>query len=580
MLMSKTIAAALAVVLAGSVTTTTRADVPDVVRHIPAAYELAVVIPDLSRASRNVAMLNRRLGLNQPQMNDVLTLAKAVSGVMGGLDDAGGAALVFTKLRAPDSAGRGGMPATDGVLLLPVTDFGAFLANYGLEPDGAGAQPIEMLGRRAFVARRGAYALLGVDRDVVATFPPGDGRFGESVGRFGRHVIERSDISIHVNVRRLGPEVVRAMNQQYQMMVSRARRRVGGAGEMADVLETTMGLYRGWTERLLNSGEVAVTGIDLAPAGAGFTFVLKFRDERALGGALAGVPGHSTSLDRLPGGPYVMASSVDAGALPLAQWIDDIAAAFGADSPWSALLQRGRTLAALSGQCQTLLVANPAALPGPEAVGGVYVIKTADPKAWVTAWRGLVEDLDGLDLGGVSYRARFEPAATTVHGHAVDRYEIALDVSDELKRDLGATTFQAQQGVVAAVDGAVVIGLNRDAGTIGAVLDTAAEGAAALDADPGIVAVRAHLPGRRVGETYLNVGALLGIVGTMMPAAVPGTFGHLPPVAAAATTGDGSFAVRGFLPMEVVQAARDVAGGALHMRGDPVAAAPAGHEAH
>src|SRR5262249_19610948 len=110
------------------------------------------VIKDLSDANARIASLTQKMQLPAP---DVLSLVKAFTGVQGGLDEKGGAAI------AVQAAEGEGLEAFAPFVIVRVTDCKAFIKSFAPnDPDAAIAQ-VEAFGMSALVAKKGNFAVFG-----------------------------------------------------------------------------------------------------------------------------------------------------------------------------------------------------------------------------------------------------------------------------------------------------------------------------------------------------------------------------------------------------------------------------------
>ena len=117
-----------------------------------------VAINKLASTSRGIEKLAARLGIPAPA---ALSVIKTMTGIHEGLDEQGSAAVVW-------------LPADDaeappvGVLLIPVTDYGKFLAQ--LQPDDADAKlaKVQLVGVEFVVCHKGSFAVLAPTADRAA----------------------------------------------------------------------------------------------------------------------------------------------------------------------------------------------------------------------------------------------------------------------------------------------------------------------------------------------------------------------------------------------------------------------------
>ena len=549
-----------------------QAGVPAVLQQVPVDAQVIIAIPRLAGLSKKLAIVNQKLGLNQLQMNNSLGFAKAMVGLMAGIDDDGGAALVFTALPLPQPAQARPEGQPKAVLLLPVRDYKLFLSNFG--PAGSesdGINQIQIMNKPVFARRSGGFAVLGIDRQPVADFrpPPADaaGRFD----RFGQQVLSKSDISIVVDLAGVGRAARPAIRRELDQM-GRMFKQFGGQldAQAMRFMDAYLDIYGDVIDAVLRDGDVYLQGIDISGRGVGFTSVFRFKSGSKLATGFARNPVEAPSLNRLPDRPYLFAMTMNTSTLPIRQWAKDIADVFPKESGWDKLFAQTEQLIDASGQdWQTVMYAPEAGAEGP-FMKGLYVVTTRNPGDYMRAYRSLMTQLDQLDMNGFGYDVTFQPEARQIAGHPIDQYSIKFRASDQFREQLGqaADAFQDQNGSVFHLDDVVVIATNADERLLAEAIEAAGGtggtgGTGGLETDPGIASARKRLPKHNVAQFYLNVGSLVKTMSNLNPRAVPAAAvelpGNLPPIGAAVAINQGSIAMRGHVPMSVIRAIKDAA---------------------
>ncbi len=541
------------------------AKVPAVVQQIPADAQVFITIPSLSGLSKKLSMLNQRLGLKQPQMNNVLGFVKAMSGIQHGIDDDGGAAIAITSLPLPSQGGarRGSTAQPKGILLLPVKNYGQFIGNFGPSASGSGPlNTISIMGTPLYARQAGSFAVISNDRQQVVSYTPPAGSAGIAArsGHFGQQVLTHSDISLGLNVAQFGPTFRPLLKQQLNQTVA-AFRRMGPAAQMGDFMDAYLKIYGKILDGVLRDGSVLAMGIDLSSRGVGLSYVAQFKKNSKLAAMFAKNPAQAPALNRLPNRPYLMAMSVDTSTLPLDQWSRDIVAAVPSDTVWGRLFGSSQhVLNAAGDQWQTVIFApNPGSRPGQFATNGVWVVSTSDPDGFIGAYEKFVGDLNGLDLGGLGYQTEFQRDARQVAERPVSQFKMRMKVSESLRRQMGPNQamIQDQTGLLVPVDDAVVAAINVDDATLNQAIQ-AAGGQGQLDQNAGIALARKRLPKSHVGQMHFNVGALVQMIGqfTGMPVQ-GGQMSNLPPIAAAVSVQNGSIGARAHVPMSVITSVKN-----------------------
>jgi len=138
---------------------------PAVVAKLPADAQAAVIIPSLSRLNAHASQFTAAMEVtNLSSIEQLLT----VMGIRNGLDFASSAAIV---LDLPDEPGI----AIGMTLVLPVTDYGAFVTNFGvdLSAQRPGISTFNYFGRDYFAKSLGGeYAIISESVDSIRAYEP------------------------------------------------------------------------------------------------------------------------------------------------------------------------------------------------------------------------------------------------------------------------------------------------------------------------------------------------------------------------------------------------------------------------
>ncbi|HUW85191.1 MAG TPA: hypothetical protein VMZ31_20605 [Phycisphaerae bacterium] len=175
----------------------------DVLEAIPSDTWGFVIVRDMQALSNDAVLLGQKLGLPVPP---VLPMAKALIGLMEGVNDTGSLALVV-------GAGGGGVPPMG--LLVPVTDVGQMIGYLAPQDAGDGVQQIALMGKPTFVVPYGGFAVMAPSKEVamkMATASAGvRGKLDEA--RLG--VYQESDLFAHVEL----AEVLKTYRPMVEMMI-------------------------------------------------------------------------------------------------------------------------------------------------------------------------------------------------------------------------------------------------------------------------------------------------------------------------------------------------------------------------
>ena len=148
----------------------------------------------------------------------------------------------------------------------------------------------------------------------------------------------------------------------------------------------------------------------------------------------------------------------------------------------------------------------------------IYVVTPPNPSGYIDAYGKFINDLDGIDFGRLQYKTQFESSATEVAGRQISQYTIAVQMDDSIRQQLGpnAEMMQDQRGLLLQTDDAVVAAINADDAALNQAIDAVA-GEGDFDEEGEIVALRRHLPKRRIAEMCFNVSPIIEMAGQIRP---------------------------------------------------------------
>jgi hypothetical protein len=319
-----------------------------VLQQVPADAPIVIKFNNIKATSAKLGAMANKLGLAQlkPETADPLGAIKRQAKIQNGLDENGDAAFVITKL--PD---RGEPPL---ILLLPVTDYKAFIGNFAdAKPEGefttfhfAGD------GNLSYAANWGKYAAIGNRKEAVAQKPAGL----KVAGLTGKELAER-DIAVYVDMKvareKMLPaiqqgrgEFLRDFERNYERGMGgggQAARRRPGAGPGAaapaapaqpnnaaatkymPVIRAMFGRFFDIAEQVVKDADAATYGLSLSDDGIRASGVAEFAPSSTCAQQVAKLKGTSDSITAgLPQTKYMAFGGVNAGS----SGIDEMIASF------------------------------------------------------------------------------------------------------------------------------------------------------------------------------------------------------------------------------------------------------------
>ena len=454
-----------------------RADVSEVLDAAPQGSQVVFLVPSLQALSDASATLNTELGLNNPMMADMLATLKMMGGMQAGLDDDGPMMVVMPTVMAM-AAGQGQPPV---LMFMPVTDYGAFVNNFG---GAAGAGEIASVtmpgGRAAFAKRSGDFAVMSPLRPLVQQYQPGGGGDAllEKVGPAGREAMSESAVSMLVDIESIAPLVMPMIDMgiataQMQMQQEAATNpQAAQAAQMAqvggDLVRAVMQGMRG-----------LAMSLDATEAGVLLRMTTQMKPESTLAKALPGGAGERTlaMLDRVPDEPYLIAASYDLHAMDVAMMIQSLVEAMPEGVAGGGMAQLYADMVPLLDEMSAASFAwyAPQAENGQVDPSSMYrtvaAVASDDPRSSRGALGQYIASLNGLEIPAgttpdgqpltMSYKTSHTGEAMRVEGSVVDTYSVETVYPPEMMQQMGPMTgmmqsFMSYSGYLAQTESGVV----------------------------------------------------------------------------------------------------------------------------
>lgn len=559
-----------------------QAKAPAVLNLVPADSEIVVIVPSLSGMNQKLASLNAAMGGMVPWMGDTLGELKRGSGMANGINDDGGMAIILNNLIEAADAQTDAPPI---LVLVPVSDYNAFVGNFNVKPAADGLTSITMTqGSEAFVRQVEGYALLGADKAVVQAYKPGNAgpAMVKKAGKLGSQYVATSDFLIVADMSILGPKLKPKLDQAMKEAKTALENDPDAAKGSPVDPKVVMQAYEDAMASMLASSEMLVIGLDMSELGLGMTYAAQFKEGSDV--AKMFKPSDSSASKLLAGvaqKPYMFAVSQNLESIDLSKIITTVADMMKATSPEAAKM----ITAALPLFEQTKGMTS-IYYPGQmNLAGGLFnaasMVATDDPAAYVKAFRGYLETLATTQLpiqlpndengnaqpaANIAFFTQYNANTTTVEGVAIDQYELRYDLPPAVLAKINPqlmmlTGMSAQRGYVAQVNGKVIITGTADLPTLTEAIKAAKAGNG-LNADQGIGQVRKQLTNNADFEAYLNLGTIastaLGFaqaMGQQIDVQVPA---DLAPIGYSMSLDDNGVAARTYVPMSVIKFSKDV----------------------
>jgi thioredoxin 1 len=490
--------------------------------------------------------------------------------------------MALLNLPLPNAAGEQQPPRA--VLLVPVTDYNAFLGNFQPQTHGD-VSTIQLTGKQMFVKQAGGYAVLSELQDAVANYAPAAGNdFEKNAGHFGSKVLGGSDIMVYVDLGTVGPVlqpfVAMGMMQAQQQLADPA---LGPDMKMAQAM---MGLYGDAINAVLRDSKSAVIGLDLSAQGIGLSGSVQFKPDTPTAQMFAKSGQDKLDFNRLPNRPYLFATSMDLSGLPLQQMLDAIAGRFPADSGFSGIMKNAVEMMKNAGDQAQQAYYSPDLAAGPGSFLNAVTVYTSDnPAAFIKQYKQSILAMNNLEIAPNSkYTTSYTDNVMQIDGRNVDQFSLKMQLPPEAMQQLGpaAMLFAGDMGgYVVPTQQAVVMSQGADPMLIKQAIGVAdGKGENALNTDAGITAMRKQLYDHRVAETYIGVGSIMNLANTFIAMFAPDAAlqvpPNLPPVASSVSVHETGIGSRNFVPLTTIVAVKNAVMKVMQAQQQPASVSDAG----
>ena len=312
--------------------------------------EITLIIPNLARLSDAVGEFGNATGLTRfaPDLDDALGSFKRQMGFNQGVDDDGAMILVVTGLTESINAdldGRDDAPDPKAMMLIPVSDYDAFVKQLGGDPTQNLSEVTFKGDEKSVVRKVRGYALLGDDDEptLVETYEGADKgqAWVDNLTPMLKGYAGEAGSMVYVDLRKLGPALIRAVDQGIadaeEQMDAAAAQGEDLMGAMA-IQQSMVKLYGQAARTVLEGTQGMVFTLDLTDAGLGLTAMASPAAESELAGFFtpaaqdgegeAKAPGKVSAnlLASTPDRPFLYAAAIDQTAFPLDRLVDRITA--------------------------------------------------------------------------------------------------------------------------------------------------------------------------------------------------------------------------------------------------------------
>lgn len=492
-------------------------ELPPVTTMLPAQFEAAVIVPDLSALSDKAGAFEQASGLGLGDLQDALGMFKRDLGLIDGIDDGGSMMVVVTELN--ESA----------LMILPVSDYAALASALGAEDAEVAAVTLPG-GYTGAMKQVEGYAVLGPDAVEVGAYAPGDAdaaTLAAAMGTEPAQVVASSQMSILVSNAATDRAALASQIALYGVLaVKHADRMIAYELDAAQWSP----LISSFSQMAARSADVMAVGFDFSDEGMSYTEAYTLNSEAGLPNLFPGRGGADTTaaLAMLPQGDTVAAYAADPAGVDIAALADRMGPLFGLDDR-HALGEALPGLQALIGQADTVagayyVLPDDGSVPINRWLNTITVFAVQDSAGFADALEAQLTSLNDTELavpGGesITFTASYKADDRRIDNTRVDTFTLQAVVPPSMvdtpiMKAVGGLAGIGVHGQVAVADGRVIVATFDDSSTLLGMLRQTPS-SHGLGTNDALASVReAHLPEGMSMQAYLSLD---GVAGTINP---------------------------------------------------------------
>jgi hypothetical protein len=569
-----------------------RSSAADVAEWIPSDALVVFKINKLQQVNQEAAALMREFGIAEqhPEMADPLAAFQAETGIREGLNLEGNLAVYLA-----NGDLEGEVPPM--VILIPVSDYEAFLGNFkNRQDEGGGITRVRMGDQEemeegdmgadddaGYVMQMGEYAGLSPMKDLLKKPEQVIEFSGVTAG-----MLEDRDMVLYANMKQAGPMLFQAMQEQNAREQAREEMKQGLAenaefAKFEPVADAFVDQMFTLIERFLQESDAAAMSMDLGDQGIGLGGVAQFKEGSYLAEMFGGMQASDDALlDGLPEGNYIFFAGSTDNRETSTRFFDDFAgpiieklrAVEGAEK-LADYVDAIRTQVTSAGEMRTGMFAPSGPLGGSAllqtvSIQGGDVAKLKQTQRQIAElqpeimaqFMGQMEE-EGMDMGMGSMQMKYEEGVKEVAGVNFDKLSTDMDPEQQQNSPAampmrmlfgpeGPTTYLGQ------VEDKLLMVSGLSDQQIAAVIESVQGDSAPLADDAGVRMVLDQLPENRSAVFFFRPDELVrsGVglsrqMGMNLPIQMPE---DLPPIGFAAAPAENSLRTEGFLPKDLISA--------------------------
>lgn len=546
-----------------------------VMGQVPQSALMVVKVNNLKAVNEKVGRLAQGLGVAAmlPPAADPLAFLQVQLQLQQGLDVNG--ELAFVMLDPTTVTGAGG-PEDSIVILVPVTDFKAFMSNFADAKTDGGVAEVRIAGELSYVAEWGKYAAIAPGKTVLASKPTG----GLTAPAASSKELAGKDIILYANMAAIRTKALPQLQEARPMAIQSVEQMFAQQPNMVKftaAVKAGMGQLLNAMETYLKESDGATVGLALVPEGLNITVMNEFTPGSYLGNTFTAYKGTDGPLmTGLPTGKYLLfggaVSDPAVSGKLLGDIVDPIVTELLAVGPeWAVAKDYVDALkqAMKATKAQSFGMIAPTGAVGTESLIQVVSVQTGDTAAMKDANLKMLASQDKLMKalavpGTEGMLPKHTPNAKTVDGVMMDSLVTKLDMDPQnpaaMQQAQMMNIMYGPQGAVVhtgAVGDKMVIFMGTKDDVMSSTITAVKAGGSPLDVDTNVKAVSMQLPKQRLAVVYFNAGEFATTAlsyarqfGLAMPVMLPP---DLPPVGVAMSADGTALRIDAHVPTDLVR---------------------------
>jgi hypothetical protein len=545
-----------------------------VLDQVPADSLAVLKFKNLQATSAKIAKYANDLGLAAmvPALNDPLKSLEDKHKITQGVNAGGD---MFVAFLNPSGTGMG--PDKSMLVLFPVSDYKAFLANFpDAQTDGDVSQV--KLGEDpepAYVASWGTYAAISPSKDIVSKKPDASLK----VTAAGNKELTAKDIVLYANFAAIRGILQPKLAENREKILSQADEAVKkqpNGDKLAPVVHAVVNQMLNVADAFLRDADAATFGINIGDDGLSATLMSDFTPGSYVGNMVASVKNTTDPLlSGLPTGKYLAFGGFildpTMASKAVADLVDPIAKEITASGPNMQPINDYVTamksfVAVYKGG--SIGVFAPTGALGQEALMQEVAVINGDPQTMMTSLQksqtAMPEIMKSLGLPADSYKVTVTPNAKTLDGVSFDSAVVTMtpDPANPMaQQQAQMMALMYGPGGMTYLTGTVgdhlLFATGLSDATLSTAIASAKSGEAPLAALDPVKKVAGNLPTNRMAEIYIPLDQIVttGLsyakqFGFAMPVQLPP---DLPPIGQTISTDASTAKVDYFVPTPLVQ---------------------------